>query len=480
MHDPEILSALIYNQHATGINDTSTFADIQQTTSFKLDDEDKELKALLQPTDELLMKVGTTDTVEKKHQNKAQVQLDHIKKYLKSISSDENFDNQKETNSFNRVSFEIQSSDNETSASSIGSDTTDANMPCVDSLCPQRLALLNLVQLAKLKVEKVTFISNANSLTKIIEKTNSMDQQNSDQKHRNRATTSQKSKPPRSVKTKTPNSDLFFIEYQFPIVATSRETDDQSLMATQAMRVVSKRPKPSVTSDDTVQFDHNADYSVLFNSQSLESWWRSSISFKVYCRSSVAVGQTQTPYLIGHARLSLKNALKSKNFKLLKRLAVYDTFNSQCVPQYGDRKRIGTLHVSIELASDLHQFQMDLVKLKNYELKFLRNKKLGQMGPKARQVVEEPVGACNPTNKSKQVVALKSASLGSVVMDKQQSVCVAVKEEFSVPINMYLTINEGRGFKLDANVPINANSEVYLVCRLFWCKEKVIFLYNLF
>ena len=84
--------------------------------------------------------------------------------------------------------------------------------------------------------------------------------------------------------------DLFFIEYQFPIVASTGDgCDNNTLMATQAMRVVSKKNVNYIKSnDDTVGFDHRADYSVLFNSYSLENWWKSSILFRIYCRSSLS------------------------------------------------------------------------------------------------------------------------------------------------------------------------------------------------
>ena len=61
--------------------------------------------------------------------------------------------------------------------------------------------------------------------------------------------------------------------------------------------------------------------------------------------------------------------MKSKNFKLIKKLAVYDTFNQSLPLQQANRKRIGTLHVTIELSSDLNQFNVDLIKLKNFEQK---------------------------------------------------------------------------------------------------------------
>ena len=358
----------------------------------------------------------------------------------------------------NRVSFEIQSSDNET-CSSLASDSTDY-ISCVDSLCPQRLSLLNLVQLAKLKIDKLSFISSGNNLTKIIESINNLEQQNG--KSIEQPRTTKLSKPPRAVKTA--NTDLFFIEYQFPIVANTRDGDSSNsgaLMATQAMRVVSKKPKNffDKNNDDSVLFDHHADYSVLFNSQSLENWWRSSISFKIYCRSSIQnASGTSTPYLIGQARLSLKNALKSKNFKLMKKLAVYDTLD-----QMGHKKRIGTLHANIELASDLKQFNIDLNKLKNFEQKLSRNKKSQPPQSPVKQlpvVYREEKPQPRTDNEINRLNIERSLSLPKFTVEKEQT----------VPVSLYFLINEVRGF----NISFDQSSNVYLICRLFWNKEKVI------
>ena len=52
IHDPDILSALIYNQYPEATGDS-----LQQTTSFRLDDEDRELKELLQPPSGILNKL---------------------------------------------------------------------------------------------------------------------------------------------------------------------------------------------------------------------------------------------------------------------------------------------------------------------------------------------------------------------------------------------------------------------------------------
>ena len=276
-------------------------------------------------------------------------QSDIFKKQLKKCNSNSSLcrssfssncssagEEEDDNNTFNkrnnqlRVSFEIQSSDNEPLNDSAHSQN------CIDILSPQRISLLNLVQIAKLKINKLHFftISNLNSLLEQhLSSTSAQKQINS------------RTKPPLATK-----KTEFFIEYQFPVVTKN----SQIHIATQVMRVNAKKLKTD--SEDIISFDHEADYSVLFNSSSLETWWRSAIVFKIYCR----LNNTTTPFLIAMARLSLRNALKSRNFKLYKKLAVLDQLNESS-------KRIGTLHVSIELTSDIKEFNTDLVKLKNKE-----------------------------------------------------------------------------------------------------------------
>lgn len=305
MHDPEILSALVYNQLEIPDAQAYSFQDKSHSESLN---EDAELKELLEPTSDVLLskmnqKMSSKPIVANNtqiNQDKTQQQLENIKKYLKSINSydNQNLDTDIEnylrdkataasnTNSHNntRVSFEIQSSDNETCASSQVSGSEMSAGACIDSLCAQRLALLNLIQIAKLNINKLSFISNQNTLVKIIERINRTYNNGTQPKS---TSTSRQSKPPRAIKTNA--SDLFFIEYHFPVVANSRDNGcDGNLMATQAMRVMAKKARTEVTNDDTVPFEHQADYSVLFNSQSLENWWRSCITFKIFCRSTNA------------------------------------------------------------------------------------------------------------------------------------------------------------------------------------------------
>ena len=195
-------------------------------------------------------------------------------------------------------------------------------------------------------------MSSANSLSNIVDKIAQLEQSNEKSQHSEKSRPkagAKLAKPPKAVKhmNATELSQLFFIEYQFPVVANTRDNvfDPTNGMATQAMRVVAKKSQPA--DDDTILFQHNADYSVLFNSHSLENWWRSNILFKIFCRSQAATAAGASPnlfrtapYLIGQARLRLKNALRSKNFKLIKKLAVYDCFNGSTTAQL-HRKRIG-------------------------------------------------------------------------------------------------------------------------------------------
>ena len=126
--------------------------------------------------------------------------------------------------------------------------------------------------------------------------------------------------------------------------------------------------------------------------------------------------------------------------------------------------------MSIELSSDLNQFNIELVKLKNYEQKYVRNKsmppkKLLQISPSASSLTPSILKP-NPTRK--QPEAPKPLSV------KEDT--VRIEQEYSLPMQMYLTINEGRGF--DVNSPIKSLSaidNIYLICRLFWSKEKVKF-----
>lgn len=220
----------------------------------------------------------------------------------------------------------MQSSDGELFGNTSLQALTD-DEKCTDHLSPDRLALLHLVQVAKLKIEKLNLFSMHNA-SSLIEKVNRIEQKTQKEEHK---TVKKSSRPPipnspTTIRKKSESlGQSFFIEYQFPVTANSREAQEwknsssSAFMATQIMRVNASKRLNSAHSDEAIDFENMAEYSVLFNSGSLETWWRSAILFKVYCRSSLGTASTQ-PYLVGVAKLELKNVLKSRNFKLYKKL----------------------------------------------------------------------------------------------------------------------------------------------------------------
>lgn len=134
-----------------------------------------------------------------------------------------------------RVSFEMQSSDAE-STSSFGGDSS-----CYDVLSAARLGLLNLVQVAKLHLDKMVLYPKTN-ISMLVEQTNRPELQLPSSPLKIPAT----GKPPIPASYSSSNQDpnqLFFIEYQFPVLANSRDSNSTAppTMATQSMRVVSKR-----------------------------------------------------------------------------------------------------------------------------------------------------------------------------------------------------------------------------------------------
>ena len=358
-------------------------------------------------------------------------------------------------NNFGRVSFELLSSDGESGFNSLTNTLIDK---CMDILSPQRLSLLNLIQVAKLKIEKINLLSTHNA-SAIISKVNKIEQQNQRDESK---TTSKSTKPP--IPSSPTNGrkneaigQAFFIEYQFPVTANTRESEESNnpnanaLMATQIMRVNTSKRYSSMNTEENLIFENLADYSVLFNSYSLETWWKSAIFFKVYCRPSIMTSSTQ-PYLFGIAKLDLKNVLKSRNFRLYKKIAIYDQLTNGA-----ENKRIGTLHIKIELWSDLKEFNNDLRKLKNSEAKLLSSK--AKISKKNKSLQNSNTKIKNP---SPPPIVTK--------LDKN------VVDEFSLPIQMFLSINEGRGFgNILKQKNLNQSSNIFLICRLFWNKEKVKF-----
>ena len=467
LHDPSMLSALIYQRMANEDNETSKY-----DTSVC---EDAELRELLAPSnlsllsshhDQPIKLTSNNQNLPKQSKTLCSKSLSPFSRNrsisrssLSSNFSDDDNDTTQSTrfNNSNRVSFEIQSSDGEHSTLN-----PNEQLHCMDILSPQRISLLNLVQISKLSINKLCFFATWSLNSLLLDRK----QQTPISKSITTTSTNSKSKPPLASKQKPE----FFIEYQFPVVAASSSREPPAhLMATQVMRVNAKRVRVAV--EDTVQFEHEADYAVLFNSSSLETWWRSAIVFKIYCRLSAVSTTTtcltnstnQPPSLIGQARLSLRNALKSRNFKLYKKLAVLDQHDGN------GRRRIGTLHVSIELTSDMKEFKVGLVKLKNAENK------------QTTCISRSP--SIPATQQHQQHQQLYSHSMPLISSCKtvvnnieKQTELPTMNEAFNLPIQMYMSISEGRGFVLaPTDSATEPTASIYLVCRLFWCRETVRF-----
>ncbi len=421
LHDPNMLSVLMYN------NETHHLTNVTQLNVGE-DDDDEELRDLLNPPsnkllthNELPVKLKNSNSSPLKSKSLSCFHNNNNRSFSAAASSDED-ENKK---SLNRVSFEIQSSDGESNTSL----NVLLNSSCLDSLSPHRISLLNLVQIAKLKINKMCFFSSL-SINSLLDKLNNSTTSTK--------ATNSKSKPPIAIK-KLDFAQLFFIEYQFPVLAHGRDSTTTTTSATQVMRANAKRAKD----EDTVLFEHEADYSVLFNSSSLETWWRSGIVFKIYCRTNqLSSTNSAVPIQVAQARLSLKNALKSKNFKLYKKLAINDHSQQNLT----GNKRIGTLHVSIELNSDIREFLTNLKKLEANEIN--QNRKTQTHRPKRDDSLE---------------IAPQLAPLVSIHRDESAAA------SFSFPVQIYLSINDGRDFCT------TDLKNIYLICRLFWCKEKVKF-----
>jgi hypothetical protein len=458
IHDPELLNALLYDNHKEPTHRISgnTF-DVMQDSDYQ---DDAELNQLLNPTNDLILSSKITGSAPKPVE--AEIRLEKPRSLRqRSLSRSSNSSNGSDNEDFgdkrsnlNRVSFELQSSDGE---------SVTGNDLCMDVLSAQRLSLLNLVQIAKFRLDKMCFYN----LNHILERVNELNATKLNQL-RDGNCAQKSTKPPKALK-KLDLSESFFVEYQFPVIASSRDNLND-VMATQCMRANSKQVKRQ--SEDAIVFDHGTDYSVLFNSSSLESWWRSAIAFKIYYRSS----HQCAPILIGLARLKLKNVLKARNFKLYKKLAINDQLNTG-----NESRRIGTLHVKIELSSDLKEFNVDLMKLRNYEQRKSQATSASVRQSPVKQQLNKPectqavVGFSPSKLFSSQKHAIQANIHRPIALNANQVNLANLNlnnsiEEFSMPIQMFLSINEGRGFNLSL-----FNSTIYLICRLFWSKEKVKF-----
>lgn len=328
-----------------------------------------------------------------------------------------------EISDISRVSFDMPSSDCE---------TIDANK--IDGLCVERLTLLGRVNIARVNIDKMYLILNTQSIIDNLNK---------------RVINREADKPPRSSSSQDSSSQItYFVEYQFPVLANSRD-EVSNIMATEVMRVASKR----VSSGD-VYFTHRATFPVLFNGSSLESWWKSILIFKVYSR----LPGMKAPALIGTVDVPLKQILKAESFKYEREARIIDRYYAK-LPQKKFKGAIGKLYFSIDLTSDSVGFNEDFEKLKFIEAK---NPKLVPI-----VVAKKPSSSLSTinTNNSSNII--------------QHQVINETLKSHETQVQLYLDIQSGRYFDCIKVSTQRSNREesgvknIYLNCRLFWCDEQV-------
>ena len=260
-------------------------------------------------------------------------------------------------------------------------------------------------------------------------------------------------------------NSTYFIEYQFPVIANSR--DGQKNEATQVMKIASKR----FESNNDIIFSHLSTYPCLFNETILKNWWRSLLIFKIYNRMS---GST-TPEQIGFAVLPLRNILKADSLHLEQNLNVIDRtqISQQKLPNKVAKKFcIGNLHVMIELDSDATNFKLELDRIRLIEQMKPKKKRKGK--GKKKQIVVNP----------EKILQLPKAFTSEGFMANEST--SELTDGFVVQI--YLSIIEARHIPqirshskerriamvfssvlcLD-NLPRNP----FFVCRAFWNEEPI-------
>ncbi|OWF51153.1 C2 domain-containing protein 3-like [Mizuhopecten yessoensis] len=212
----------------------------------------------------------------------------------------------------------------------------------VDGLSVERLTLLGRVHVARVIIDAL-HLAGAQDLNS--------------SKRKNKAG----GKPPKPS-PKAKKSVTYFIEYQFPVVATSRDKYSPNAMATEVMRVASKNLK-----DGVVSFNHRSVFPIMFDGSAVEKWWKSALIFKLFSRTA---GQ-KVPTLVGSCGIPLKSILRSDNLQVGRELEIRESGRNSSINSSlrGSLDTFyGSLKVSIELASDSKDFSSALARAKLAEM----------------------------------------------------------------------------------------------------------------
>lgn len=395
-----------------------------------------------------------------------------------------------------RVSFDMIPSDIDDVPSPSGVPRQKKSQT-VDGLSVERLTLLGRVHVARVTIEQLQLLGH-----------------DLDSSAKPKASTKTGTRSPKPS-TKGKKSCAYFIEYQFPVVATSRDKYSPNAMATEVMRVVSKNIKNGV-----VKFSHRSVFPVMFDGSTVESWWKSALVFKLYSRLA---GQ-KVPSLIGSCGVSLKAILKSESLYIGKDLEVRqsDKFGNTSLngSKLGPDGLLGKLKVAIELASDNKDFPTQLARTKLAEMtgkakivpiaqtpsaakpsdfkplvhSVTRQKEPLQEAPKGgvnrsssrspeRKLVESGLSALPP------VPAQHYHGNQSILyyLNHQDGEVMTLHALLMIPDGKNITIQgvpSVSAFKMHPVVPSSHTisgakardlcvRNCYLVCRMFWCDEVV-------
>ncbi|CAH1777586.1 unnamed protein product [Owenia fusiformis] len=382
-----------------------------------------------------------------------------------------------------RVSFDMTSDIEESE-----NKENDVHIDVVDGLSVERLTLLGRVHVGRVHIDFLHLLQVPNLTLPGGKPTKAK----------------LKGKPPRPSPKLSTKTCTYFVEYQFPVVATSRDKYTPNTMATEVMRVVSKK-----VNENEIGFNHRSVFPVMFNAASIEKWWTSVLVFKIFARPR---GQ-KTPSLIGSCFMSLKSVLKAETLHLEKDLEVKVRLqgsssrsrNSSSSSNGASKDIIGCLKVNIELASDSKDFSTQLARTRVAEM---RDPKLVPILPCRKELPEFQAGpqpfnlqsintetqtsslSSQTTQTDIRHVEISHASEGVTGLHKQTTHFSS--EEDAMTLHTILIIPEGRGITLQGRPPVNTGHSLstppqpyngmhggrntrnlYVVCRMFWCQDAI-------
>ncbi|XP_022100363.1 C2 domain-containing protein 3-like isoform X2 [Acanthaster planci] len=272
-----------------------------------------------------------------------------------------------------------------------------------DGLSVQRLTLLGRIHIARVMIDSLTFWTPPP-----VKAADTKPSRGSRGRGR----------PPRpSPKPKTKKCS-YFVEYHFPITASPREQSLVTNMSTEVMRLVSKK----VDSKGEITFGHRSVFPIRFDGTAVDSWWKQLLVFKIFSRTA---GQ-KSPVLLGVASLPLRSVLQSADLAVLNldldvKDKIYPDHSSISGPESSTAERakdtvIGTLKMSIELASDSKDFPSALARMKVAEMRGAKIVSLPSNQP--HLPIRIPTGSVDSDSKSSSR-SVQTDSVSALVPDKE-------------------------------------------------------------